>query len=184
MAMMPPLRTLPNSARRRFLDSALRVAKKTKFGLRPGDVLLVRAGFGDDADEGGDFFVGLQFEQVGDAAALGGAAHVGHLMDALDVGAAGVGEEHQVIVRAGGEKMLDEILRPRPARRRRFARGHADDALAAAALGAIGTDVGALDQAGVGDGDDDAFVGDQVFDGDLAFLGRQARSGAGWRVFP
>ena len=60
------------------------------------------------------FSSGLQFEQVGDAAALGGAAHVGNFVDALDIDAAGVREEHQVIVRAGGEQMLDEIvLRPR-----------------------------------------------------------------------
>ena len=71
-----------------------------------------------DADEGGDFFVGLQFEQIGDAAALGGAAHVGDFMDALDIDAAGVGEEHEVIVRAGGEEVLDEILGPRPAWRK------------------------------------------------------------------
>ena len=50
---------------------------------------------------------------------------------------------------------------------------HADDALAAAALRAVGADVGALDQAAVRDGDDDAFVGDQVLDGDLAFVGHQ-----------
>ena len=51
-----------------------------------------------------------------------------------------------------------------------FARGHADDAFAAAALRAIRADVGALDQAAVRERDDDAFVGDEVFDGDLAFV--------------
>ncbi len=53
----------------------------------------------------------------------------------------------------------------------RLARGHADDAFAAAPLRAIFADVGALDQAGVGDGDDDTFVGDQVFDRDFALVG-------------
>ena len=60
--------------------------------------------------ERGDGLARLEFEQVGDAAALGGAAHVGNLMHALDIDAAGVGEKHQVIVRAGGEEVLDEIL--------------------------------------------------------------------------
>ena len=32
--------------------------------------------------------------------------------------------------------------------------------------------------------DDDAFVGDQVFDGDLAFVGHDFASGAAWRIFP
>ena len=55
-----------------------------------------------------------------------------------------------------------------------FAGGHADDALAAAALGAIaGLTLVRLMQAGVGEGDDDAFVGDEVFDGDFAFVGHQ-----------
>ena len=155
-----------------LLDCALRGGEEDEVGLGPGLVLLVRAGLGGDADEGGDFFLGLEFQEIGDAAALGGAAHVGNLMDALDIDAAGVGEEHEVIVRAGGEEVLDKIL-VLARRRRSLAGGHADDALAAAALGAIGADGGALDQAGVGDGDDDAFVGDEVFDGDLAFVGDQ-----------
>jgi hypothetical protein len=50
-----------------------------------------------------------KFQQVGDAAALGGAAHVGNLVHALDVHAAQVREEHQVVVRARGEEMLDEV---------------------------------------------------------------------------
>ena len=58
-------------------------------------------------------------------------------MHALDIHAAGVREEHQVIVRARGEEMLDEIA---VLVVRRLPRGHADDALAAAALGAIGAD--------------------------------------------
>ena len=128
-----------------FLDGALGGGEEDEIGLRPGVVLLVGAGFGGDADHGGDFFVGLQFEQIGDAAALGGTAHVGNFMHAFDIDATGVGEEHQVIVRAGGEEVLDKILGPRR-HVGTFAGGHADDALAAAALGAIGTDVGALDQ--------------------------------------
>jgi hypothetical protein len=67
------------------------------------------AGHGLDADERGDFLVRPQFQQVGNVPALGGPAHVGDLVHALDVDPAGVGEEHQVIVRAGGEQVLDEI---------------------------------------------------------------------------
>ena len=52
----------------------------------------------------------LQFQQVGDAPAFGRAAHVGNLVHALDIHAAGVREEHQVIMGAGGEQVLDEIL--------------------------------------------------------------------------
>ena len=59
------------------------------------------------------------------------------------------GEEHQVIVRARGEEMLDEIAFVFLGRA--FARGHADDAFAAAALRAIRADIGALDKAAVGD---------------------------------
>ena len=52
----------------------------------------------------------LQFQQVGDAAAFGRAAHVRNLMHALHIHAPGVREEHQVIMRAGGEQVLDKIL--------------------------------------------------------------------------
>ena len=41
-----------------------------------------------DADGRGDLLVGAQLEQIRDAAALGGAAHLGNLVDALDVAAA------------------------------------------------------------------------------------------------
>ena len=64
--------------------------------------------------------------------------------------------------------------------RRALARRHANDAFAAAPLGAVGADVRALDQAVVREGDDDAFVGDQIFDRDFAFVRHdlgQARRG-------
>ena len=57
-----------------------------------------------------------------------------------------------------------------------LARGHADHALAAAPLGAIGGDGGALDEAIVRERDDHAFIGDEVFDGDLAFRGDDLRA--------
>jgi hypothetical protein len=60
-----------------------------------------------------------------------------------------------------------------PSTGRGLAGGHADDPLAAAALRAVFADVGALDQAVVGERDDDRFVGDQVLDGDLALVRHQ-----------
>ena len=143
--------------------------------------ICARAGprfLGLNPDRRGDFLVGAQLEQVGDGAALGGAAHFRNLVNFLDVGAAGLGKEHQVIVRRRGEEMLDEIAFLFLGRA--FARGHADDAFAAAALGAERADRGPLDEAAVGDADDASLVGDQVLHVDLAFVGDelgQARRG-------
>ena len=112
--------------------------------LLPGEVVLVGVLLRLDADQRRDLLAGLQFEQVGDVAPLGRAAHVGNLMHAPDIHAPGGGEEHQVVVGARGEQVLDEILAL--ALHDRFLAGaHADDTLAAAALGAVGADVGALD---------------------------------------
>ena len=55
-------------------------------------------------------------------------------MHSLDIHPARVRKEHQIIVRAGGEQMLDEIAGLVSCA---FPGRHADDALAAAALGAI-----------------------------------------------
>ncbi len=110
MAMMPPLRTLAKSSSAVFLTVPCLVAKKMKPGCFQVVSSLLAPVLESIADERGDFFARLQFEQIGDAAALGGAAHVGNFMHALDVNAAGVREEHQIIVRAGGEEVLDEIL--------------------------------------------------------------------------
>ena len=90
-------------------------------------------------------------------------------MHSLDVDATLVCEEHQVVVRAGGEEMLDEIIRI--ALSLSLAGGHADNAFAAPTLCAVGADVGAFDQPGMGDRDDHTFVGNQVLDVDLALVG-------------
>ena len=63
-----------------------------------------------------------------------------------------------------------------------FARGHADDALAAAALRAKRADGGALDETAVGDADDAAFIGDEILHVDLAFVRHQLRSAAASHV--
>ena len=83
-------------------------------------------------------------------------------------------------MRAGREEVLDEIILL--VLGRGLARLHPDDALAAAFLRAVGAHGGAFDEAAVGHRDDAAFVGDEVLDVDLAFVGndlREARS----RVF-
>src|ERR1043165_7781248 len=56
-----------------------------------------------------------------------------------------------------------------------FARPHADTTFAPASLVAIVRDGGALDVAGVADGDRHVFLGDQVFDTELAFLSENFR---------
>ncbi len=82
-------------------------------------------------------------------------------MDLQPVGAAAVGEDHDVGVRRRDEEVADEVL---------FARAHADAALAAAALRAVGRDRRPLDVAGVRDRDRHVLVGDQVLDAELAAL--------------
>ena len=72
---------------------------------------------------------------------------------------AGAGEEEDVVVGGRGEEVLDEIL---------VVGLGADDALAAALLGAVVGDAGALDEAEVGDGDDAALVGDDVLHAEFA----------------
>ena len=141
-------------------------------------LILARAGLRLDAHDGGDFLAGFELEKIGDGTAFGGAAHFGDVVGFLDVATALLGEENEVVVRARGEEVFDEIV---------FlvfgvglARLHADDALAAAFLGAVVAHCGPLDEAAVGHGDDAAFVGDEILDVDLAFVGDdvgQARAG-------
>src|SRR5262249_6237583 len=116
-------------------------------GLLPCPVLFVRATFGLNPDKGSYFLAGLELKKIGDTAPLRGAPHVRDFVDSLDIDAACVREEHQEIVRSGGEQVLDEIL---VLLGRAFAGDHANNAFAAAPLGAIGTDIGALDQAIMG----------------------------------
>src|ERR1019366_5788965 len=103
-----------------------------------------------DAEEGLGLLVGLQVDEVGEVLALAGGGGVGNLVGLEPVDAA---------VGGGDNQALDEIL---------GARAHADAALAAAGLAAVGIDAGALEVAAAGDGDGDVFHGDEVFDLDLA----------------
>ena len=89
-------------------------------------------------------------------------------MDAFDITSAHIGEEHQIIMCAGGKEVFDEILILFGSS---FARGHADDTFAAASLRAIGTYISPLDQTGMAQRDDHSFIGDQIFDGDVSLVG-------------
>ena len=73
-------------------------------------------------------------------------------------------------MRAGGEEVLDEVL-SLALHDGVFACTHADDALAATALGAVRANVGALNEAVVGEGNDDALVGDEILDRHVALVG-------------
>ena len=138
--------------------------------LLPREVFLIRSQVGLDTDERGDFLARLQLKKVGDVAPFGRAAHVGNLVHAPDVHTASGGEKHEVVVRAGGEEMLDEVL-GFALHDGVLAGAHADDALAASALGAVRADIGALDEAVVRESDDDAFVGDEVLNRHVALVG-------------
>ena len=138
--------------------------------LLPREVFLVRPQVGLDTDERSDFLAGLQLKHVGDVSPLGRAAHVWNLVHAPDVHTAGGGEKHEVVVRAGGEEVLDEVL-SLALHDGVFAGTHADDALAATALGAVRADVGPFNQAVVGESDNDTLVGDEILDRHVALVG-------------
>ena len=74
-------------------------------------------------------------------------------------------------MRGRGEEMLDEIALF--FLRRPLARRHPDHALTAAALRAECAHRRAFDETAVGDADDAAFVGDEIFHVDLAFIDRE-----------
>ena len=107
--------------------------EEEKFFLFPCEVLLFFAQLGFHPDERGDLFAGLQLKHVRDVAPFGSATHVRNLVHSADVDAAGVGEEHEVVVCAGGEEVLDKIL-GFSLHDGILARAHADDALATTAL--------------------------------------------------
>src|SRR5262249_9332123 len=101
-------------------------------------------------------------QEVHHRLALGLTAALGDLVHLEPVDLAAIGEEQQVRVGGGDEEVGDDVL---------FLRLHAGHALAAAALAAIGLDVGALDVAGARDRDDHLLVGQQVLDRQLGGLG-------------
>ncbi len=114
-----------------------------------------------DGQDGADLFAGLEVEEAGDGLALARGADVGNLVDLEPVDAAVVGEAEQVGVGGVDDELGDEVL---------FTRLHAEPAGAAAPLLAIDGDGRALEVAGIGDGDGDLLVGDEVFELELGGL--------------
>lgn len=110
-------------------------------------------------EHGGDLFAFVEGEEGFDGFALGGAVALGDVVNFLRHALAVAGDEEDVVVGGGGEEVLHKIL---------FVGFGTDDALAAAFLGAVVGDGGAFDEAEVGDGDDAAFVGDDVFHAEFA----------------
>ena len=62
------------------------------------------------AEHGGDAFLRLKVEHVLDAATDRSAGTFRKFIHALDIDAAGVGEEQEVVVRLDGEEVFDEIV--------------------------------------------------------------------------
>ena len=120
--MMPPARGLLNAVRSVFLTTPLRVPMTT-------NCCPSSAGNSFTREQRGDLLAFLHRHEVGDRLALAAGADVRNLVDLQPVGAAAVREDHDVRVRGGDEEVADEVL---------FARAHADAALAAAALHAVG----------------------------------------------
>ena len=147
--MMPPARGLLNADSSVFLTTPLRDAHD--------DELVVLELL--DREHRGDLLALFHRDEVGDRLALAARADVGNLVDLQPVGAAAVREDHDVGVRRRDEQVADEVLVARP---------HADAALAAAPLIAVGRDRRPLDVAGVADRDRHVLFGDQVLDAELA----------------
>ena len=105
--------------------------------------------FGGDDDGGGDLVVGVEVEELdAGGGAAGGADGLG--VDADDL--AELGDEHHlggVVDEVDGGDLADLFFRG--------AGPHGDDALAAARLEAVGVDAGALAEAVLGDGEDEAW---------------------------
>ena len=112
-----------------------------------------------DADHRGQLLVLLEVEQAGDRLAARGAGGLLDLVDLLHVDPAVVHEEQDVVVGVGGEQVLDEVA---VLVGRGLGELRALGPLAAALLQAVLGDGGALDEAGVGDGDHAALVGHDV----------------------
>ena len=98
---------------------------------------------------------------------LGVARPLGQLVRLQTVDAPLVGEEQQPVVRRGQEEVVDHVV---------LAQLGALDALATAVLGAVFVGLGALDEAGVRDGDDHVLLGDQILHVHLAGVRQDARA--------
>ena len=108
-----------------------------------------------------DLFRLVQLQQVHDGPATTVPSQFGQSIDFLPVDLSLVGEEEQVGMRAGYEKMFDRVflVRPRPSQ-----------APAASPLGAVDAQRGPLDIPVMADGDGHRFLGDQRVQVDVANL--------------
>ncbi len=159
-----------------FLHRAVFGRKENVTRLFPRHILALSAFLGEHPDQGGDFFAFFELEEIGNAPAFGGAAHVRDFMNPLDIDPACIGEEHQVIMSGGGEKMFDKIILlfclP-------FFCCHANDAFAPAFLGAVTRYIGSFNQSVVSKRDNDPFIGNQILDVHLAFVRNNLRAARG-----
>src|SRR5580704_9783791 len=118
-------------------------------------------------DEGGEFFVLLEFHEARDGFAACCSGGFGEFVDLQPVNAALGGEEQDVAMRRGNKEMLDEVL---------FLGLGADAALAAARLVAVDVGGRALDVARVADGDELVGIGDEIFKLDFVDLVHDLRA--------
>ena len=108
-----------------------------------------------DLDDGGDALVVFDGEEVDDGRALCLPSALGDFVGFQDEGAPAIRKEEDVVVRGGDEEVADDVG---------FLGPHAAHADAAAPLAAVGVERDALDVVVQGEGDDDVFFGDEVFD--------------------
>ena len=108
---------------------------------------------------GADAVVGVDLDQVADAAAFADPSALGDLEHAQPEALAAVGEEEQVVVVGAREQLLDVVL---------VARARSPAADAAAPLRPVLDQARALDQALMRDRDDDLLVVDHVLHDEVA----------------
>src|SRR5262249_49338847 len=101
----------------------------------------------------------LEVDQAGDVLALAAGGGVGNFVDLQPEHAPAVGEDQHVVVRGGEQQVLDEVLRTRT---------HADAALPASRLAAVGGDAGAVKISAARHRYGDVLLLHQVFEADLA----------------
>ena len=115
-------------------------------------------GEGAAGDDGRSVLALVERHEVDDRGAAGRALANRQLVDLEAIDLTLVREEQHIVMRARDEEVLDEVL---------VLEAHSLDALAAALLGTVGGNRGALHVAGVCHGNDHVLVGDEVLDVEL-----------------
>ena len=145
--------------KRRALDQALPRYHR--------DVAGILVHVGGLAHHDGNFLALLQLQQVGNVAALGGAAAFGYLVAFQAVHTALVRHEQHVVMRGANKQFLGKVI---------VFLGHAGHTAAAAVLGTVGVHRRALDVTFMGQGKDAGLFGDQVLN--VHFSGNRLNGGA------